>query len=69
MKLVDSILMRVEHNFFLHRGIVARHTVKPRVLSKRPKIGFQYQLSLNAGQKNCGAFCNPFDLHLATICH
>ena len=31
-------------------------TVKPdvkRPLSKRPKIGFQAQLSLNAGQKCC----------------
>ena len=29
------------------------------------KIGFQDQLSLNAGQKYCriGAFCNTFDLH------
>ena len=33
--------------------------------SKRLKIGFQDQLSLNAGQKYCkrGAFCNTFDLH------
>ena len=33
-------------------------------LSKRPKIGFQDQLSLNAGQKyyRRGAFCNTFDL-------
>ena len=28
-------------------------TCVKRPLSKRPKIGFQYQLSLNAGQKNC----------------
>ena len=38
-----------------------------RPLSKWTKIGFQYQLSLNAGQKYCrmlqGAFCNTFDLH------
>ena len=32
-------------------------------LSKRPKIGFQDRLSLNAGQK--GAFCNTFDLPLS----
>ena len=46
-------------------------TVQP-VLSghsqRTPKIGFQYQLSLNAGQKYLqnapkGAFCNTFDLH------
>ena len=35
---------------------------------RRPKIGLQDQLSLNAGQKYCrmlqgGAFCNTFDLH------
>ena len=42
--------------------------VKP-LLSKRLKIGFQYQLSLNAGQKYCilqnaakEALCNTFDL-------
>ena len=31
---------------------------------KRPKIGYQCQLSLTAGQKYCrmGAFCNTFDL-------
>ena len=36
-----------------------------RPLSKRPKIGFQDQLSLNAGQKYCrmGTFCNTFDYH------
>ena len=55
-------------------------TVKPVLSdhSQRPKMGFQYQLSLNAGQKYCrmlqgehsailstciGAFCNTFDLH------
>ena len=41
-------------------------TVKP-VLSGHPKRtqqnGFLYRLSLNAGQKYCGAFCNTFDLH------
>ena len=40
---------------------------------KDRKIVFQVQLLLNAGQKYCrmlqwGAFCNTFDLHLATIC-
>ena len=28
--------------------------------SKRPKIGFQYRLSLNAGQKYNRVFCNTF---------
>ena len=38
-------------------------------LSKRPKIGFQDQLSLNAGQKHCRMLqeerriLQPFDLH------
>ena len=40
-------------------------------LKKKTKIGFQDQLSLNAGQKYCrinaprGAFCNTFDLYNA----
>ena len=47
-------------------------TVKPvvsRYSKRRPKIGFQDRLSLNAGQKYCkmlqgilGAFCNTFNL-------
>ena len=36
-------------------------TCVKQLLSKRQKIGFQHQLSLNAGQT--GAFCNTFDLH------
>ena len=37
-------------------------------ISKRPKIVFEDQLSLNAGQKYCRmlpweGFCNTFDLH------
>ena len=36
-------------------------------LSKRPKIGFQVQLSLNAGP--LGPFFNMFDLHKLPICH
>ena len=45
---------------------------------KKTKIGFQYQLLLNSGQKSSrmlkwehpiGAFFNITDLHLATICH
>ena len=40
-------------------------TCLKRPLSKRQKISFQDQLSLNGGQKYCrmGAFCNTFDLH------
>ena len=43
-------------------------------LKRTPKIGFQYPLSLYAGQKYCrillwGAFCNTFDLDKATISH
>ena len=30
-----------------------KKTCVKRSLSKRPKVGFQYQLSLNAGQKYC----------------
>ena len=49
-------------------------TCVKRLLSKRPKIGFQDYLSLNAGRKYLqnaplGAFCNTSDLHEATICH
>ena len=40
-------------------------------LSKRPKIGCQDQLLLNAGLEYCrllkGAFCNTFDLYEATF--
>ena len=50
----------------IHYVICSKTCVK-RPLSKRPKVGFQDQLSLNAGQKYCrmlrGAFCNNFDLH------
>ena len=44
-------------------------TCVKRPLSKIPKIGFQDQLSLNAGQSKVlqnaprGAFCNTCDLH------
>ena len=55
--------------FYAHTHKVSKTCVK-RPLSKRSKMGFQDQLSLNAGQKYCrmlqGAFCN---LHQATICH
>ena len=47
------------------KTFVYSKTCVKRPLSKRPKIGFQDQYSLNAGQKYCrrGAFCNRFDLH------
>ena len=41
--------------------VVYSKTCVKRPLSKRPKIGFQDQLSLNAGQNI--AFCNAFDIH------
>ena len=37
-----------------------------RPLKKKTEIGFQDQLSLNAGQKYC-RFCNSFALHYATM--
>ena len=61
-------------DFLYEQGVMenpgCKVTVKP-VLSDqpkmRPKIGFQDQLSLNAGQSiaecSLGAFCNTFDLH------
>ena len=37
-----------------HLAVKKLSTVKPVLNSKRtPKVGFQYQLSLNAGQKYC----------------
>ena len=51
---------------FERRTLYIKTSVK-RPLSKRPNIGFQDQLSLNAGQKYC-RIRNTFDLHLATIC-
>ena len=60
---------------YVMRMIYSKTCVK-RPLSKRPKIGFQDQYSLNAGQKYCRmlllgqkyfrmlqVFCNTFDLH------
>ena len=51
-------------------GTAAHYTVKSALSGysiRRPKIGFQDQLSLNAGQKNAEfskrAFCNTFDLY------
>ena len=37
----------------MHSYKVYSKTCVKRPLLKRPKIGFQYQLSLNAGQKYC----------------
>ena len=51
---------------------IYKNTIVNPVLSghskRRTEIGFQYRLSLNAGQKFC-RFCNTFNLHYATICH
>ena len=65
------------HDLNVICSLICLCTVKPVLIGhskRRPKIGFQDQLSLNAGQKYCrmlqgGAFCNSFDLHEATICH
>ena len=38
---------------FIFPMLTYRKTCLKWPLSKRPKIGFQYQLSLNAGQKYC----------------
>ena len=43
-------------------------TLLKRPLSKRLKLGFQDQLSLNAGQTYCGVFCNTFEGELSAIC-
>ena len=41
----------------------AKLTCLKRPLSKSPQIGFQDQLSLDAGQKYCRMLCNTFDFH------
>ena len=56
--------------FQLHNSSVElEHTVKP-VLSghskRRPKIGFQDRLSLNAGQKYCGMLQGEHSANLST---
>ena len=49
--------------FTLLRREYSKTCVK-RPLSKRPKIGFQDQLLINAGQRYCRMpLCNTFDLH------
>ena len=49
------------------KGEIMYNTVKPVLSGQskiRPKIGFQGQLLLNAGQKySKNAYCNTFDLH------
>ena len=58
---------------YLHRGksagssiyiiyIIYSKTCLKRPLKKNTKIGFQYRLTLNAGQEYI-VFCNTFDLH------
>ena len=47
-------------------GMLYSKTCLKRPLPKRPQIGFQDQLLLNAGQKYCRMLqgdCNTFDLH------
>ena len=41
---------------FGHKSMIYNITCVKRPHSKRQKIGFQYQLSLNAGQKYCRMF-------------
>ena len=43
-------------NIILHSQVMYSKTCVKRPLSKRPKIGFRDQLSLNAGQKYCRMF-------------
>ena len=61
-----KILLGVFLCIWLHACMYSKTCLKWQLL-KRPKIGFQDQLWLNAGQKY--AFCNTLDLHLAIICH
>ena len=61
---VDVVTTRETDEGISTNGIPLPFTVRPVLNShsqKRPKIGFQDQLSLNAGQTR-GAFCNTFDL-------
>ena len=45
-------IFRVDTDFVIHHHYTEySKTYVKRQLSKRPKIGFQYQLSLNADQK------------------
>ena len=45
-----------------YQVLIYSKTCLKQTLKKNIKIGFQYWLSLNVGQKY-GAFCNTFDLH------
>ena len=67
-------------NKFNKSSLIYSKTCLKRPLKRRPKIGFQDRVSLNAGEyrlmqvksiAECSkrAFCNTFDLHYkATIC-
>ena len=53
---MHKILFRCIESLFhakIMQFLVYSKTCVKRLLSKRPKIGFQDQLSLNAGQKYC----------------
>ena len=69
--LLDMTAWMFKWGFCAHVTGTVKHV--KRLLSKRPKIGFQDQSSLNAGQSIAesiaprGAFC--IDIHYATICH
>ena len=51
--IVSAITASVDKHYDLRVLIVYSKTCVKRPLSKRPKIGFQDQLSLNAGKKYC----------------
>ena len=62
-----ACVLRREKIFELSYQIITqRHYIKTcveRLLSKRPKSGFQDKLSLNAWQKYRRECCNTSDLH------
>ena len=65
-RLLAVMSFRVLRSCVSHRFDAYSITCIKRTLPKRPKIGFQDQLLLNAGQKYCRmlrAFCNTLDLH------
>ena len=69
---IQKVLQRLSADDKSHLAwkelIMYSKTYVKRPLSKRPKIGFIDQLSLNSGQKYYRMlqgehFCNTFDLH------
>ena len=61
-------ICRVDADFVIHhRYTEYDKTCVKQPLSKRPKIGIQYQLSLNAGQKYCRMLQGEHSAILLTI--